>query len=72
MKIKAWGSVLLLSCLCSAVTAQNGNRYLEKPLPRGWGNTVVPNSKQSLLPQEPLIPPRHPQMITYSADRYYR
>ena len=45
MKIKAWGSVLLLSCLCSAVTAQNGNRYLEKPLPRGWGNTVVPNSK---------------------------
>ena len=41
MKIKAWGSVLLLSCLCSAVTAQNGNRYLEKPLPRGWGNTVV-------------------------------
>lgn len=45
MKIKAWGSVLLLSCLCSAVTAQNGNRYLEKPLPRGWGNTVAPNSK---------------------------
>ena len=45
MKIKAWGSVLLLSCLCSAVTAQNGNRYLEKPLPRGWGNTVIPNSK---------------------------
>lgn len=45
MKIKAWSSVLLLSCLCSAVTAQNGNRYLEKPLPRGWGNTVVPNSK---------------------------
>ena len=33
MKIKAWGSVLLLSCLCSAVTAQNGNHYLEKPLP---------------------------------------
>lgn len=45
MKIKAWGSVLLLSCLCSAVTAQNGNRYLEKPLPRGWGNTVIPDSK---------------------------
>jgi outer membrane protein TolC len=45
MKITAWGSVLLLSCLCSAVTAQNGNRYLENPLPRGWGNTVIPNSK---------------------------
>ena len=45
MKIKAWSSMLLLSCLCSALTAQNGNRYLEKPLPRNWGNTVVPNSK---------------------------
>ena len=72
MKIKAWGSVLLLSCLCSAVTAQNGNRYLEKPLPRGWGIRWFRILKRSLLPQEPLILPRHPQMITYSADKYYR
>ena len=72
MKIKAWGSVLLLSCLCSAVTAQNGNRYLEKPLPRGWGNTVVPNSKTVPTSTGTVNSTRHPQMITYSADRYYR
>ena len=44
MKIKAWGSTLLLLCLCSAATAQNGDRYLEKPLPRSWGSTTIPSS----------------------------
>lgn len=44
MKIKAWGSTLLLLCLCSAATAQNGDRYLEKPLPRSWGSTAIPSS----------------------------
>lgn len=36
MKIKAWGSMLLLSCLCTAATAQKAERYLEKPLPPNW------------------------------------
>ncbi len=44
MKIKAWGSTLLLLCLCSAATAQNGDRYLEKPLPQSWGSTAIPSS----------------------------
>lgn len=44
MKIKAWGSTLLLLCLCSAATAQNGDRYLEKLLPRSWGSTTIPSS----------------------------
>lgn len=47
MKIKTWGSALLLLCLCSAATAQKGNLYPEKPLPRHWGNraaSAIPSS----------------------------
>lgn len=37
MNIKVWNFALLLLCLCPAAIAQKNNRYLEKPLPQGWG-----------------------------------
>ena len=37
MNIKAWSTALLILCLCPAAMAQKANRYLEKPLPQGWG-----------------------------------
>ena len=37
MKIKYWSTALLTLCLCSAAMAQKSDRYLEKPLPQGWG-----------------------------------
>lgn len=40
MKIKSWSTVLLTLCLCSAAMAQKSDRYLEKPLPQGWGTDV--------------------------------
>lgn len=38
MNIRAWSIVLLILCLCPAAMAQKSNRYLEKPLPQGWGS----------------------------------
>ena len=49
MKYESSGSVLLICCYVSAVTVQNGNRYLEKPLPAGWGDGY--SEPQGLLPQ---------------------
>ena len=40
MKIKSWSTALLTLCLCSAAMAQKSDRYLEKPLPQGWGTDV--------------------------------
>ena len=40
MNIKAWSTALLILCLCPAAMAQKANRYLEKPLPQGWGKDV--------------------------------
>ena len=40
MNIKAWSTALLILCLCPAAMAQKANRYLEKPLPQGWGRDV--------------------------------
>ena len=40
MNIKAWSTALLILCLCPAAIAQKANRYLEKPLPQGWGRDV--------------------------------
>lgn len=37
MNIKVWSTALLILCLCPAAMAQKANRYLEKPLPQGWG-----------------------------------
>ena len=37
MNIKAWSTALLIVCLCPAAIAQKTDRYLEKPLPQGWG-----------------------------------
>lgn len=37
MNIKVWSFALLLLCLSPAAIAQKNNRYLEKPLPQGWG-----------------------------------
>lgn len=37
MNIKFWSLALLILCLCPAAIAQKNNRYLEKPLPQGWG-----------------------------------
>ena len=31
---------MLILCLCPAAMAQKANRYLEKPLPQGWGKDV--------------------------------
>lgn len=33
--------MLLILCLSSAVWAQKSNRYLEKPLPQGWGTDMA-------------------------------
>ena len=40
MNIKVWSTALLILCLCPAAMAQKANRYLEKPLPQGWGKDV--------------------------------
>ena len=40
MNIKVWSTALLILCLCPAAIAQKANRYLEKPLPQGWGRDV--------------------------------
>lgn len=48
MKIKAWGSMLLLSCLCTAATAQKAERYLEKPLPPNWRGAETSSISSSL------------------------
>ena len=37
MNIKSWSTALLIVCLCPAAIAQKTDRYLEKPLPQGWG-----------------------------------
>lgn len=41
MNIKTWSSLLLILCISSAIWAQKTNRYLEKPLPQGWGTDAV-------------------------------
>lgn len=41
MSIKAWSSLLLILCFSSAIWAQKTNRYLEKPLPQGWGTDAT-------------------------------
>ena len=38
MSIKAWSSTLLILCFSSAAWAQKSHRYLENPLPQGWGS----------------------------------
>lgn len=41
MSIKAWSSLLLILWFSSAAWAQKTNRYLEKPLPQGWGTDAA-------------------------------
>lgn len=41
MSIKAWSSTLLVLCFSFAAWAQNSSRYLEKPLPLGWGTETA-------------------------------
>ena len=41
MSIKAWSSTLLVLCFSFAAWAQNSSRYLEKPLPQGWGTETA-------------------------------
>ena len=41
MNIKAWSSTLLVLCFSFAAWAQNSSRYLEKPLPQGWGTETA-------------------------------
>lgn len=41
MSIKAWSSLLLILWFSSAIWAQKTNRYLEKPLPQGWGTDAT-------------------------------
>ncbi len=40
MNIKSWSTALLMVCLCPAAMAQKTDRYLEKPLPQGWGTDL--------------------------------
>ena len=58
MNIKAWSTALLILCLCPAAIAQKANRYLEKPLPQGWGRDVshaIPGDDNLFSEQIPPI-----------------
>lgn len=41
MRIKAWSNLLLMLFISSAMWAQKAGRYLEKPLPQGWGTDTA-------------------------------
>ena len=56
MNIKVWSTALLILCLCPAAMAQKANRYLEKPLPQGWGK----DASHAI-----------PEMTICSADKYH-
>ena len=58
MNIKVWSTALLILCLCPAAMAQKANRYLEKPLPQGWGKDAshaIPGDDNLFSGQIPLI-----------------
>ena len=58
MNIKAWSTALLILCLCPAAMAQKANRYLEKPLPQGWGRDAshaIPGDDNLFSEQIPPI-----------------
>lgn len=55
MNIKSWSTALLIVCLCPAAIAQKTDRYLEKPLPQGWG---------------PAFPMPFQEKTICSADKY--
>ena len=58
MNIKAWSTALLILCLCPAAIAQKANRYLEKPLPQGWGKDAshaIPGDDNLFSEQIPPI-----------------
>lgn len=66
MNIKAWSTALLILCLCPAAMAQKANRYLEKPLPQGWGR----DASHAIPGDDNLFSEQIPPPLTTSGGKH--